>query len=152
MKINFHLEWQESRHAGPKAFKLAGTRALFSEYLERIQSFGACESAGKIQEKDFKENATQLWVCDRGEGAALFSSEKLAEKLQVMQNSGVKRWIITIGRPDGFKKNDLALLKPAVKWSFGPMTYPHELAAVIAAEQVYRAWSILRKLPYHTGH
>ena len=33
--------------------------------------------------------------------------------------------------------------------SLGPMTLPHELARVLLLEQVYRAETMARKLPYH---
>jgi 23S rRNA (pseudouridine1915-N3)-methyltransferase len=33
--------------------------------------------------------------------------------------------------------------------SLGPQTVSHELAQVILAEQLYRAWTILRGEPYH---
>ena len=32
------------------------------------------------------------------------------------------------------------------------MTLPHELAAVVATEQIYRALTILHHKPYHSGH
>ena len=32
------------------------------------------------------------------------------------------------------------------------MTLPHELAALVLAEQVYRASTILQGHPYHLGH
>ncbi len=37
----------------------------------------------------------------------------------------------------------------AVKISFGKMTLPHELARVVLLEQIYRALTILKKIPYH---
>jgi len=35
--------------------------------------------------------------------------------------------------------------------ALGPMTLPHELARVVLLEQIYRAETIARKLPYHHG-
>lgn len=59
---------------------------------------------------------------------------------------------IVIGGADGFREEELAKRNVDLRWSFGPMTLPHELAAVVAAEQLYRAWAQIKKLPYHDGH
>ena len=69
-----------------------------------------------------------------------------------MQAGGIKELFIAIGPPDGWNEADIALMKPDIFWSFGPMTLPHELACVVASEQAYRAFTILKKLPYHCGH
>ena len=91
-------------------------------------------------------------MCERAGNAQALSSVQLAERLSALQDSGARELWIAIGGADGFSENALEILKPDLKWSFGPMTLPHELAAVVAGEQIYRAWTILRKLPYHSGH
>ena len=95
---------------------------------------------------------TQIWICDRGPGAEILSSETLAETLERVRDSGIRKLHIVIGGPDGFSKKEIETLKPGLQWSFGPLTLPHELAAVVASEQIYRAWTIIRRLPYHSGH
>ena len=152
MKISFHLNWIESAAASPKDFKLPGTRSLFFDYLDRIKNFSTLQACGKPKAPQIHQPATVLWLCNRSKNARMFSSEDLTAHLEKLQNGGIRSWHIVIGGPDGFSKKDVDTLQPAVEWSFGPMTYPHELAAVIAAEQVYRAWAIIKNLPYHAGH
>lgn len=82
----------------------------------------------------------------------MFSSEELAAQLDRVLQGGFKSLNVAIGGADGFTAEDKKNLRPDLIWSFGPMTLPHELAAVVAAEQIYRAWTILRNLPYHSGH
>lgn len=77
-----------------------------------------------------------------------WSTEQLAEQLQQWQRLGHNLSFV-IGGPEG--------LAPAVyqrsntRWSLSPLTFPHPLARVIMAEQLYRAWSIVQNHPYHRG-
>ena len=52
-----------------------------------------------------------------------------------------------IGGPDGISPD--ALAKADQRWSLGPLTLPHPLVRVVLAEQLYRAWTITQKHPYH---
>lgn len=75
-----------------------------------------------------------------------WSTEKLARQLADWRNGG-RDIALCIGGPDGL---DPAVVQRAeAKWSLSPLTLPHALVRVIAAEQIYRAWSILHNHPYH---
>lgn len=94
----------------------------------------------------------KVWLLDRGPGAKVLSSEDLAAALGREKDGGTRSLEVVVGPADGFTPADLARLKPSLRWSFGPLTLPHELAAVVASEQLYRAFSILARSPYHLGH
>ncbi len=151
MKITFHLEWIKPGKAAAKSFKHSAAQDLFSDYTQRIGAFSTCEVAGAFARKDFK-SPLKILVCDRGSGSRMLSSEDLARRLGQMMDAGAKSLHVVIGGPDGFPAGSLEKLEPDLRWSFGPMTMPHELAAVVASEQVYRAFTILKNLPYHEGH
>lgn len=135
-----------------KAFKFQAAQALFLEYIDRISKFTSCQVSGVPILEERRKPGTKVWICDRSQGAQVLSSEALAEKFEKFRDSGTRELMIVIGGPDGFSKEELERLKPDLKWSFGPMTLPHELAAVIASEQIYRAWTVIKHMPYHLGH
>ena len=152
MIIHFRLAWMKRGVPSRRGFKLPGTRSLFDEYVERISKFVPCQVSGIISEEERKKPGTKIWICDRGTEAKELSSEQLSAELERCRDSGVRELEIAIGGPDGFSKKELEELEPDLCWSFGPLTLPHELAAVIASEQIYRAWTMIRGMRYHLGH
>jgi len=54
---------------------------------------------------------------------------------------------LLIGGPEGLAPECLA--RADSHWSLSPLTLPHPLVRVILAEQIYRAWTILKDHPYH---
>ncbi|MEO1315792.1 MAG: 23S rRNA (pseudouridine(1915)-N(3))-methyltransferase RlmH [Pseudomonadota bacterium] len=75
------------------------------------------------------------------------TSPDLAERIAGWRDGGRRRAAFLIGGADGHAPEmregaDLLL-------SFGPMVWPHALARVMLAEQLYRAVSILAQSPYH---
>ena len=147
MRIRFSLAWLKPSQIPAKGFKSPAAFSLVREYAERIGHFLPCET-GAYPAK----TKTCVWVCERGKRGKEVDSEALAVLLQQCMNSGAQVLEIVIGGPDGFTDAALDEMKPAFLWSFGPMTLPHELAAVVAAEQIYRALTILHHQPYHSGH
>ncbi len=150
MKIHFRLGWAR----GPlvrKHYKSASCYELFSEYRERISRFTSCVASGVDPAKK-GEGKTKVWFCHSSKDSKMFSSEALAREIEKLNLSGARELEIVVGPADGFSREDLVFWKPDHLWSFGPMTLPHELASVVAAEQVYRAFTILRNLPYHAAH
>jgi 23S rRNA (pseudouridine1915-N3)-methyltransferase len=74
----------------------------------------------------------------------------LAATLGRAQDDGVQSVVLAIGPADGWSPAALAAATRTV--AFGRITLPHELAAVVAAEQIYRALTIRAGHPYHSGH
>jgi 23S rRNA (pseudouridine1915-N3)-methyltransferase len=78
------------------------------------------------------------------------TSEDLATTLGSFQDTGTQQLILAIGPADGW--SPAALARADRTLAFGRITLPHELAAVVAAEQLYRALTIRAGHPYHSGH
>lgn len=147
MRVQFSLSWLKNAQSTRKGFKLAATHSLFHEYTSRITHFMPCKIGPYLP-----KGHSCIWVCEREKKGIAVSSRDLARELQKVMNSGTQELQIVIGGPDGFTMEELEVMKPFFRWSFGPLTLPHELAAIIAAEQIYRALTILKNMPYHRDH
>lgn len=153
MKIVFHLEFLKLSRKHSHSFKSGAAYELFEDYCDRISKYMDCQISGSL-EREMKNGLGQdeIWFCDRGLKAVVSSSEDIAARLKSSLNRTPKTLRIVIGGPDGFAKETFAKFPQAFRWSFGPMTLPHELAAVVASEQFYRAFTIIKNAPYHLGH
>ena len=80
-------------------------------------------------------------------GKAL-DSIKFAKLIQDEMLDGFGRDLVfVIGGSNGLGSN--VLKRSNYRISFGKMTYPHQLMRVILMEQIYRAYRIINKEPYH---
>ncbi len=75
------------------------------------------------------------------------SSEQFATWFQKRQNQGLKHLAFLIGGPYGFAEELKKQSKEKV--SLSKMTFSHQMVRVFAAEQIYRAQTILKGDPYH---
>jgi len=132
------------------------SRHLLNDYLARIsKSLPAAyeefrsEAAFWVWAEKRRGRSPAFLVLSDSQGKQL-NSEDFASELTQVRDRGVQQLVLAIGPADGWTaaahhRADLLL-------SFGKMTLPHELAAVLAAEQIYRATTIWSGHPYHGGH
>jgi 23S rRNA (pseudouridine1915-N3)-methyltransferase len=75
-----------------------------------------------------------------------WSTEQLAERMDSWMQSGQDISLL-VGGPEGLSAE--IRQQADEHWSLSALTFPHPLVRVILAEQLYRAWSVLRNHPYH---
>jgi len=124
-------------------------RALFEGYIRRIGRSCPVEvrevrdGQAAIRKLDADRAATALLVDAAGKPQ---DSESLARWLGEQRDRGTRELVFVCGDADGFCE---PLRKRVTqKLSLSPMTYSHELARVMLAEQLYRALAILSGSPY----
>lgn len=135
--------------------------ALARDYAERATASGRAlglspteiveveaRKPGKSTEAEAilaRADGAQLIACD--EHGRAMTSRDFAARLAALRDDGVRHVAFAIGGADGL---DAAVTAAALQTlSFGPQTWPHALARVMLAEQVYRAVTILAGTPYH---
>lgn len=81
------------------------------------------------------------------ENGSDIASQAIAGLIETSLSDGVPEVCLAIGGPDGHGSE---LLESAdMTWRFGRATWPHQLVRIMAAEQLYRAITILCGHPYH---
>ena len=136
--------------------KEAAIEALSVGYLKRLSRFA--EEEGVV----LRDEAALLRLA-MGEGSRSkcclvllessgkqFSSEEFAEFVRNHRENNSLSLLFAIGPANGF--SDEVRRAASNILSLGKMTMPHELARVVLLEQVYRAFTILNRHPYHIGH
>lgn len=132
-------------------------QSLTDEYLKRISRFVQVDGVVLRDEKALLETcgrgskggtkSTLVLLDARGKE---FSSEQFAKFLGDYQDRNPVPIAFAIGGADGFSPETRAAAQQII--SLGKMTLAHELARVVLLEQVYRAFTILKGHPYHSGH
>lgn len=130
--------------------------SIVADYIGRIGRYLPCESRILESEADLlhwlerqSNRSPAILVLLDSRGKQL-SSEELAETVGRLRDSGTQRIVFAIGPADGW--SDAGRARANLLLSFGRITLPHQLARVVLAEQVYRAFTILAGHPYHSGH
>jgi len=138
-------------------------RDMIADYLARAEKTGRALGIGPINVTEVEDKKgggmsaeasllssaipNDAFLCTLDERGKLLSSPDFAQRLANLRDDGTREIAFVIGGADGI---DGALRARAeMSISFGKMVWPHMLARVMLAEQVYRATTILAGAPYH---
>ncbi|WP_150303021.1 23S rRNA (pseudouridine(1915)-N(3))-methyltransferase RlmH [Pseudomonas saliphila] len=75
-----------------------------------------------------------------------WSTEQLAEQLERWRLEA-RNVNLMVGGPEGLA--DEVAARSEQRWSLSALTLPHPLVRILLAEQIYRAWTVLNRHPYH---
>ena len=118
------------------------------EYLKRLQKYCKIEVISDKNQKALLKKIQNDWPCLllTPKGRCL-SSEELAARIEDMEQRGNARWSILIANED--KQLYEKLSGPVVQMALTPLFLSEGLTLVTALEQIYRAYKIIHKEPYH---
>ena len=135
-------------------------RALCDDYLGRLKRFVRCEvaelreSGARTEREGIEEESKRIIGALHSEALVVlldiagrqWSSTQLAAEVERWQSSGRKEVIFVIGGHNGVSKD--VVTRAGTRWSLSRLTLTHEMARVVVAEQLYRAYTIVHGLPY----
>ncbi|MDY0077163.1 MAG: 23S rRNA (pseudouridine(1915)-N(3))-methyltransferase RlmH [Bacteroidales bacterium] len=81
------------------------------------------------------------------ENGKQFSSRAFAGFIEKQMIQSTKRLVFVVGGPFGFAAD--VYERADKKISLSPMTFSHQIIRLLFAEQLYRAFTIIRGEPYH---
>lgn len=127
----------------------AEMRVVIDDYVKRISRHSPIEvtevrdGEAAIKKLDADRAATAILLDAAGKN---LDSNAFAKWLGELRDRGTREIIFVCGDADGFP----VALRERVpqKISLSAMTYSHELARAMLAEQLYRAFAILSGSPY----
>ena len=147
--------------------KAGPERELASRYYDRAQAAARSVGISGVDMREIEESRARRVEERRGEEAKAIralapagarfilldergksiGSEVFAADIGKARDSGAPAYVLVLGGPDGLDPTLRA--EASLVLAFGAMTWPHQLARIMAAEQVYRAVTILAGHPYH---
>lgn len=113
--------------------------ALIREYEKRLPKYCTFEAREVKNDKEFLKVNMKGTVVALDRNGKQMTSESIADWMAKQQDV-----TFVIGGPEG-----LPPIRTDLRISFSPSTFPHQLARLMITEQIYRAFTILKKEKYH---
>jgi 23S rRNA (pseudouridine1915-N3)-methyltransferase len=115
--------------------------------IKNIKSLSIEQYRQKEAELQKKYLAKSDFVMLLDENGKEYTSEKFAQFLEHKIQIGIKNPMFVVGGAFGFTEEIRKMAEQSV--SLSKMTFPHQLVRLIFLEQLYRAFTIIRKEKYH---
>ncbi|MBI2565069.1 23S rRNA (pseudouridine(1915)-N(3))-methyltransferase RlmH [Candidatus Woesearchaeota archaeon] len=122
------------------------------EYLKRLKKYDRVEIL-EFKESNSKKEAEQFLRLIKNKDCVV-ALERVGESMKsedfvpfIQQTLRNKNLCFLIGGPEGLAPE--ILTKADLHLSLSAMTFTHQMTRVILLEQIYRAFTILNKEPYH---
>ena len=139
------------------ACKELETKISYFFEFNRVEIKAKSEPRSHAKDKTAAEGQSLLAKISKNDFLILFdekgrefsSSVEFSNKLVSLLSGSKNRLIFAIGGPYGFSQE--VLDRAQQKWSLGRLTMNHHVAQVMAMEQIYRALTIWKGLPYHNA-
>jgi 23S rRNA (pseudouridine1915-N3)-methyltransferase len=124
-------------------------RAIIDDYIKRIARYAPIdvvevrETAASLKKLVIDRTATLILLDDSGKK---LDSDTFAKWLGDHRDQGTRELVFVCGGAEGFPAEILE--RAHQKMSLSAMTFSHELARAMLAEQLYRAFAILSGSAY----
>lgn len=130
-------------------------RDAASEYGKRLSSYVSLKTVELDDGPDMASEAARIlksigsdmYVITLEIGGTEMGSVDFADRIQELMTEGKSSICFIIGGSDGLDKSVTDISD--MHLSFSRMTFPHQLMRIIFLEQLYRAFRIIKKEPYH---
>jgi len=136
----------------------------FNLYLSRLRHYitikvvviPALKVASNLTPQQVKEREAVLILKQLSPGSTLavldekgteLRSVEFSAQLQKWMNSGIRELVFLVGGAFGIA--DEVKKRAAFQLSLSQLTFTHQLIRLVFAEQLYRAFTIIRNEPYH---
>ena len=155
MKINFWSVGKTNEEYVKQGIEIF-TKRISHYYTVEWKLIPSPKNAASLSKDNLKKSESEsilkylstddiLIVLD--EKGKQFTSEELAQLIQLTANNSAKNLIFLIG--GAFGVDEKVIKRANYVWSLSKLVFPHQLVRLILAEQVYRACTIIRNEKYH---
>lgn len=133
--------------------KLDFAKLGLEEYASRLKPFVEVRfeylkgSSAPLESLNLLERTKAMFRVVLDERGAEISSRALASRITEWETHSKRDFALIVGGADGLSDD----LRAAAgwMWALSQLTLQHELALLVALEQLYRAYTIKAGMPYH---